>query len=176
VIPVPKGSSSRLRFEPLVRAHARCLGEALLDPAAYTFIAGSPPKSMEDLAAQFERRSAGPPASRLEERWWNIAILSIDGVHGLGRLEATLSDDRAEVAYVLGPKHWGNGYAYEAMCWFQQKLAQDGAASKFWATVLPANEKSVQLLRRLGYMQVDSGWPDLASYDEGDLVFCRGAE
>jgi RimJ/RimL family protein N-acetyltransferase len=174
--PVPLGRSQRLRFEPLVPEHALSLSEALLDPAAYAFISSGPPKSLEDLTAQIERRLVGPSASRRMERWWNIAVFSQADNLGLGRLEATLVDHRAEVAYVFGSEHWGNGYALEAMHWLQDRLVEDGTAWKFWATVLPANVGSVRLLQRLGYTKIDSDWPGLASYDEGDLVFCRVAQ
>jgi RimJ/RimL family protein N-acetyltransferase len=171
----PHGRSERLRFEPLVPGNALSLSDALLDPAAYAFISSGPPKSLEDLTAQIERCLAGPPANRPRERWWNIAVFSLDDNRGLGRLQATLVDHRAEVAYVFGSEHWGNGYALEAMHWFQDRLVEDGTAWKFWATVLPTNERSVRLLQRLGYTKIDRDWPKLASYDEGDLVFCRVA-
>ncbi len=173
MIPVPDGSSQRLRFAPLIPRHAASLSEALLDPAVYEFIGGDRPESIDALAARFEHFAAGPPAIRPTERWWNIAVFSLEDSRGLGRLEATLIDDRAEIAYLLGSDHWGKGYAFEAMSWFHDRLAEDGAVSKLWATVLPTNKKSVRLLQRLGYSPVTGGWPELGSYDEGDLVFCR---
>lgn len=173
MILVPQGSSDRLRFEPLTPAHAVDLSEALLDPAVYTFIGGKHPTSTGDLATSFQWHTNGPPASHSAERWWNVAVFSLDGNHGLGRLEATIIEDRAAIAYLFGPKHWGKGYALEAMRWFQDRLAEDGAAAKLWATVLPGNARSVHLLHRLGYTLITSGWPPLGCYDEGDLVFCH---
>ena len=173
MIPIPEGKSQRLRFEPLVHGHAVSLSEALLDPAVYAPFGKTPPKSVEALIALIQRWSAGPPANRPTERWWNIAVFSLDDNCGLGRLEATIIDDRAEIAYLFGSKHWGKGYALEAMRWFQDRLAEDGAASKLWATITPGNERSVRLVQRLGYVPVNSGWPDLCTYDEGDIVFCR---
>jgi len=161
-----------LRFEPLTPAHASLLSDALLDPAVYAFIAGRHPASTEELAARFQRAAKGAPANRPTERWWNVAVISLDGTAGLGRLEATIMGDRAEVAYLLGPKYWGHGYALEAMRWFQERLAEHGAVAMLWATVLPSNQRSVGLLKRLGYTQMTT-WPELVSYDEGDLVFCR---
>jgi RimJ/RimL family protein N-acetyltransferase len=173
VICVPTGSSERLRFEPLSPAHASVLSEALLDPAVYAFIGGRHPTTTEDLTSQFEHFVKGPPANRSAERWWNVAVFSADGNHGLGRLEATIIENRAEIAYLFGPKYWGKGYALEALRWFQNRLAEECAVSKFWATVLPGNERSVRLLQRLGYARVAGDWPDLGSYAEGDLLFCR---
>jgi RimJ/RimL family protein N-acetyltransferase len=173
LIATPKGTSQRLRFEPLIPGQALSLSEALLDPAVYAPFGGTPPKSIEALTALLERRAAGPPVNLPSERWWNIAVFSLADNCGLGRLEATIIDDHAEIAYLFGSKHWGNGYAQEAMRWFQERLAEDGAASKLWAAITPNNERSIRLVQRLGYIQVNSGWPDLYSYDEGDLVFFR---
>lgn len=172
-MPVLEGKSQRLRFEPLVPRHAVSLSEALLDPAVYAPFGKTPPKSIEALIALIERWSAGSPASCPTERWWNIAVFSLDDNQGLGRLEATIIDDRAEVAYLFGSKHWGNGYALEAMRWFQDRLTEDGAVLKLWASVTPSNERSIRLLQRLGYGPIHSDWPDLYTYDEEDIVFCR---
>jgi len=84
-----------------------------------------------------------------------------------------ITDGRAEISYLFGSKHWGNGYAQEAVRWLLLKLAEDGAASTIWAAVTPGNERSVRLLMRLGYTRVTQGWPELSSYDEGDLVYCK---
>lgn len=170
---MPAGRSERLRFEPLSWAHAALLSEVLLDPAVYEFIAGPHPTSTWDLAEDFDRAAQGPAADCQPMRWWNIGIFALDTGEGLGQIQATIVDDWAEIAYVLGSKHWGQGYAQEAVRWLQRQLAEDGAAATLWATVAPGNERSVRLLGRLGYAPVLDGWPRLGSYDEGDLVFCR---
>jgi RimJ/RimL family protein N-acetyltransferase len=169
----PKGSSLRLGYEPLVRKHADLLAEVLLNPAVYQFIDGGLPASKQSLGDQFDRRSRGAPKEQPNMRWWNCAVVTLQDGRGIGRLEATLIDDRAEVAYLFGPSYWGRGYAYEAMVWLHERLAEDGVARMFWATVLPSNERSVRLLKRLGYQTVPEGWPPLGSYQEGDLVFSR---
>ena len=106
-------------------------------------------------------------------RWWNVGVFAADSHAGLGQLQATIYDNWAEIAYVFGSKHWGQGLAQESMRWFHERLREDGAAGTLWATVAPENEPSVRLLTRLGYAPVADGWPELGSYDEGDLVFCR---
>jgi RimJ/RimL family protein N-acetyltransferase len=162
-----------LRFEPLGRAHAERLSDALLDPAVYRFIAGPNPASIFDLEDDFERAAQGPAADRGPMRWWNLGVFDAATGEGLGQIQATLVDDWAEVAYVFGSKHWGQGYAQEAMRWFHEQLRADGAAQALWATVAPGNERSLRLLARLGYAPVAEGWPALGSYDDGDLVFRR---
>jgi RimJ/RimL family protein N-acetyltransferase len=170
---MPEGRSERLRFEPLSWAHAALLSEVLLDPAVYEFIAGPHPASTLDLAEDFQRAAEGPAADRQPMRWWNIGVFAAETGQGLGQIQATIVDDWAEIAYLFGRKHWGQGYAQEAVRWLHAKLAEDGAAGTLWATVTPSNRRSVRLLERLGYTPVSEGWPRLGSYDEGDLVYRR---
>lgn len=165
----------RLVFEPLRQAHAFELINALTDPRVYEFIEGSYPATYEDLAAEFDRFEAGPPEGKRHERWWDYAVRLGERGQTIGRLEATLVDDWAEVAYLFGPEYWGRGYASEALTWLHGQLRQDGAAADWWASVCPGNERSMKLLTRLGYIEVASGWPALTSYDPGDRVFRRRA-
>ena len=154
-------------------AHAEPLSEVLLDPAIYRFIPGPHPTSIWELADDFERLSKGPAPGGKPMRWWNVGVFAADSHAGLGQLQATIYDNWAEIAYVFGSKHWGQGFAQESMRWFHERLREDGAAGTLWATVALENEPSVRLLTRLGYAPVADGWPELGSYDEGDLVFCR---
>jgi RimJ/RimL family protein N-acetyltransferase len=162
-----------LRFEPLAGRHAAALSDALLDPEVYRFITGPRPVTTEDLANEFHRVTQPPATGRDGQRWWNVAVFSADTGQGLGRLEATIFEWRAEVAYLFGAMHWGQGYAQEAMHWLHDRLAEDSVATELWATVAPQNERSIRLLTRLGYAPVAAGWPKLYSYDDGDLIFQR---
>jgi len=162
--------SARLSFEPLRGDHAARLFEPLSDPQVWEHISDTPLTTVEALAARFDRMALGPP-DRAHENWVNYAVrLKADGTL-IGRLEATLIDQRAEVAYLFGPAHWGHGYATEAMSAFQDHLQQAWRVAEFWATTSPQNMRSIRLLRRLGFVEQGSSWPALLSYDEGDLVF-----
>jgi RimJ/RimL family protein N-acetyltransferase len=170
IIPIPTGTSDRLRFEPLVARHAATLSDALLDPVVYQFIEGPNPTRMQDLADKFEYVST---MSLVGLRCWDIGVFALNTGEGLGRIEANIVEQRAEIAYLFGSKHWGHGYAQEAMHWLQQRLREDGVASVLWATVNPQNERSIRLLTRLGFTPVADGWPKLFTYDAGNLVFRR---
>lgn len=170
-----RGQTARLTLEPLCRAHAPLLSEAMLDPALYEFIAGPRAMNIDELATEFSHRAAGPPVGLRKVRWWNMAVRLTETGEAIGRIEASIVERRAEIGYLFGPRYWGQGYASEAIGWLQQKLQAAGVVT-FWACVTPGNERSVRMLVRLGYDRVESGWPRLDSYDPGDLVFRRSIQ
>jgi RimJ/RimL family protein N-acetyltransferase len=162
--------SARLSFESLRADHAAGLFEPLSDPRVWEYIGKNSAPTVEALATRFERMASGP-SDRPRENWVNYAVrLKADGTL-IGRLEATIIGQRAEVAYLFGPRYWGRGYATEAMSAFQNQLRQDWRVSEFWATTSPQNARSIRLLGRLGYVEQHDSWPTLSSYDEGDCVF-----
>ncbi len=114
MIPILEGRSARLRFEPLAPRHAADLSEAILDPEVHRFISGPWPQSVEELAADFERLCRGTVGDN-PQVWWNVAVFNAETGEGIGQVQATLVDGRAEVAYLFGSRHWGHGYAQEAM-------------------------------------------------------------
>ncbi|MGQ0636945.1 MAG: GNAT family N-acetyltransferase [Planctomycetaceae bacterium] len=142
--------SRRLLFEPLCAEHARGLFGPLSDPRVDEHIDDTPPENVAALAARFAIMAAGPPAHRSRERWVNFAVkLAADGVL-IGRLEATIVDGRAEVAYLFDPQFWGQGYAGEAMIAFQDHLRQNECVAEFWATTMPRNGRSIGCRRNWG--------------------------
>jgi len=90
----------------------------------------------------------------------------------IGRLEATVLEKRAEVAYLFGPEFWGHGYGTESLSWLHMFIEETFHILEFWATVRPDNGRSIRLLERLGYVEAAAEtWPQLTSYDPGDRVF-----
>jgi RimJ/RimL family protein N-acetyltransferase len=89
----------------------------------------------------------------------------------LGRLEATLHHFIAEVAFLIGPNHWGKGYAHEALSWMHSEIHDAYGIDSFWATTVPGNIRCQSLLHRSGYVTVHARAPLLYSYEAGDLVF-----
>jgi RimJ/RimL family protein N-acetyltransferase len=168
--------SERLIYEPLRAAHAHLLADILTSRAVLAHIdpLGIPP-SVDELASEYEARSLGPPASHPAERWFNFAIrLPVEPYQAIGRLEATTYGNWGEVAYLLGEPWWGKGFGLEAMQWWHEYLEVHSAKTTWWAAVYPENARSIQLLSRLGYIEVNpESAPNLGSYVEGDRCFCR---
>ncbi len=165
--------SARLGYDPLSPDHAPDLFLALRDPRVSEHFGDEPePGTLTAMTEQFVRMHAGPPPHRSHQRWINYVVRLLLDQQLIGRLEATIIDHRAEVAYLFDPKAWGQGYATEAVAWLQGHCRASATVSEFWATVAPSNERSMRLLARLDYQEITDGWPTLASYDPGDRVFC----
>jgi RimJ/RimL family protein N-acetyltransferase len=161
--------SKNLYFETLTAAHADDLFSILTAPSVLAFIdpTGNLP-TLEELRAEYAARAAGPAAPRMHtEQWFNMVIrLNDPSSKAIGRLEAT--------KYLLGEAWWGKGLAFEAMCWWHNYLDAAVPGIQWWATVHPSNHRSIRLLTRLEYEEVDSSKrPKLQSYDLGDRCFVR---
>ncbi|MBE9009644.1 GNAT family N-acetyltransferase [Pseudanabaenaceae cyanobacterium LEGE 13415] len=167
--------SKNLYFEPLTAVHADALFPILTTPSVLAFIdpTGETP-SLEELRAEYTARARGPVnLTTPDEKWFNVAIyLKADSPIAIGRLEATSYGEWGEIAYLLGEAWWGKGLAFEAMTWWHDYLETLVPETQWWATVHPANQRSIQLLMRLKYEEIDpSRRPNLQSYDSGDLCF-----
>lgn len=165
---------ARLLIEPLRVAHLAELAAQLRHPAVYEHIGGVP--SLEEFVLDRERALRGPNEAARGETWLNFLVRERSSNAMLGRLEATVHDDIAEVAFLFGPSHWGRGLALDALAWLHEEVIRSCGVHDFWATTVPANTRCQSLLRRSGYRRVSTGRPLLFSYESGDLVFnWRGA-
>lgn len=125
-----------------------------------------------ELLASFKRKEAGAPSECEDERWLNYAVRLKESGLAIGRIEATLLDERAEIAYLFGTAFWGCGYATEGVQWLHQWIGLTFQIREFWATVMPGNTHSIRLLERNGYREAPrETWPQLRGYDLGDRVF-----
>jgi RimJ/RimL family protein N-acetyltransferase len=149
-------------LEPLGHEHAEGLVAALRDDRVDRYIPAPDVTTVEALHARILHLSRGPRS------WLNFAIRRGDDGVVIGRLEATVHDDWAEIAYLLGPAYWGHGYGREAVAWLVEHLG-----GEVWAAVHPENAKSMALLAALGFVRSDPPARRLASYDDGDVVFVR---
>jgi ribosomal-protein-alanine N-acetyltransferase len=164
--------SARLVFEPLRAEHAALLFEALADPRVTEHLNSPQPTSIDELAVQFAEMAAGPVPFSDEEHWLNFAVqLQSDG-RWIGRIQATVHHDWAEVGYLFGPSDWGRGYAGESLSWLHDYVRVQYGVSEFWATVAAGNERSIRLLLRSGYRRTPQTLNrPLASYVAGDEIF-----
>jgi len=163
--------TERLAITPLQAADAGELFAALDDPRVGEFIGGPDVTTVEALRDRIERVAAGPPADRPDERWLNYVVRLRRDATVVGRLEATIHGDWAEVAYVFAPAHWGLGYATEGTRWLMDHLMTARQMTELWAAVHPHNERSTALVERLGFVVRAQPRRGLASYDDGDVAY-----
>lgn len=164
----------RLLIENLRVEHLAELETHLRHPQVYEHIGGL--VSFEDFIRDRENALRGPGAESSSERWLNFLVREQSTKQMVGRLEATLHDSIAEVAFLFDQKQWGKGFASEALAWLHREVQRNYGMVSFWATTAPANARCQALLRRAGYQQVNVGAPVLYSFEQGDLVFhLRGA-
>ncbi|WP_068922402.1 GNAT family N-acetyltransferase [Planobispora rosea] len=138
-------STPRLTLEPLRVEHAEEMAAALADPALHTFIGGSPATAAQ-LRDRYTRVLAGPPSGSAEA-WLNWVIRLEDAL--VGYVQATVTPERATVAWVVGTPWQGGGVATEAARAVVAWLGERGA-TPVAATIHPGHTASAAVARRLG--------------------------
>jgi len=143
--------TERLDLEPLTADHAAELAPVLDDATLHEFIGGAPLP-----AAALARRYARLAARRSPEGhqlWGNWVMRVRDSGKSVGTVQVTMPADGpaagpAEVAWVVGVRAQGHGYAKEAACGLVALLLEAG-----WTVVAhihPAHLASQRVARAAG--------------------------
>ncbi len=144
--------TARVVIESLRIELATRLYPVLKDPRIYTFISDEPPSSAKSLATLFARYLEGPgPSSNAVFLNWAVRLKKRGDY--VGTLQATIDTGsrRASVAYLLGPDYWGQGLASEALGALLSHLFARGTLDSVEARIDTRNDRSVRLVRRLGF-------------------------
>src|SRR5215470_13258574 len=107
-------SSARLRLVPVTVADAAEMVPVLSGEALYAYTGGAPP-GLDELRARYAGQAAGwSPDGR--EEWRNWILRREPGGEAVGYVQATITREgrRAEIAWVVGLRWQGRGYATEA--------------------------------------------------------------
>jgi RimJ/RimL family protein N-acetyltransferase len=166
-------ATARLTLEPQVAAHADEMFAVLSDPAIYAY-ENEPPPSVEWLRERFARlESRQSPAGG--ERWLNWVIrLPSSGL--IGFVQATVfAEGRAAIAYVLGSRHWGKGYASEAVQAMSRELAARHRVHTLSAVLKRRNAPSIRLLERLGFTIASQEMHAHCGAEADELVMVQSA-
>jgi RimJ/RimL family protein N-acetyltransferase len=150
---LPNLAGENVALEPLREAHAAALFLVLDDRELWRFTDDESPVSEKALAQRYRRLESrrSPDGS---QAWLNWAIVCSDGI--VGFVQATVMDDVAEIAYVVGRAYQSRGYgtgAVRAMLEFLETVV--GIRAEY-ATIDERNEPSRRLLERLGFALVDA--------------------
>jgi len=116
----------------------------LSDSDLYVFTGGEPP-TLAELEERYRFQAAGSP--RDGEIWHNW-IIRLDGV-AIGFVQATVIEESADLAWVVGTDWQGSGYATEAAQAMRDWLAASGV-SAFTAHINPDHLASQAVAVRLG--------------------------
>ncbi len=143
-------NGQRVRLEPLRVEHANELMPVLNDSLLHAFVGGEP-ADLAELRARYMRQVVGrsPDGS---QRWLNWLVRG-QNAEALGTVQATVSEKEdeltAEVAWVIGTAHQGQGYAREAAGVLVTWLRQQGVQTLI-AHVHPQHEASMAVARAVG--------------------------
>jgi RimJ/RimL family protein N-acetyltransferase len=146
--------SDRLELRPLSVADAVEMSEVLADTQLYEFIGGGPP-APEELRDRYRRLVAGRSADGREE-WRNWIVRTRSDGRAIGTVQATITGDRqrASIAWVIGVRWQGQGFATEAaralIGWLDGQRVRS-----ITATIHPDHAASAAVAARAGLVQTD---------------------
>jgi RimJ/RimL family protein N-acetyltransferase len=144
----------RLRLEPLRVDHAEEMTSVLADPGLYVFTGGAPPTA-DELRARYAVQVRGASADGTAA-WRNWVIRLAETGQAIGFVQATITPatGRADVAWLVGERWQGRGYATEAARGMVVALADEGV-TELTAHILAENAASERVAKRLGLVPTD---------------------
>ncbi|WP_189321418.1 GNAT family N-acetyltransferase [Streptomyces flaveus] len=149
--------TSRLQLEPLQVEHAPEAVSVFDDVRLHKWTGGTP-STLEELEAKYRRQSARQsPDGR--HGWLNWMLRRLADGQLVGTVQATLHHPNAggieaELAWVIGSDHQGNGYGHEgalAMAGWLRAHGVDGLT----AHIHPQHEASIRIAQALGLSATD---------------------
>ncbi|MBM9504223.1 GNAT family N-acetyltransferase [Actinacidiphila acididurans] len=150
-------TTPRLHLEPLRVEHAREAVSVFDDERLHTWTGGTP-CTLEELEAKYLRQSAGqsPDGSH---GWLNWMLRRLTDGQLVGTVQATLyhpapGRTEAELAWVIGVDHQGNGYGRESARAMADWLGTHGVDG-LTAHIHPGHKASIGIARALGLSETD---------------------
>ena len=150
-VAIARLESARLVLDPLRVEHADEMAPVLDDPALHRFTGGRPP-TLEELRRRFARQAAGrSPDGRA--RWLNWTVRLRATGRAVGTAQATVwtddAGDLADLAWVIGTAHQGQGLAKEAVGLVVTWLREQGV-ERLAANIHPDHGASIAVARSIG--------------------------
>ncbi|WP_374335977.1 GNAT family N-acetyltransferase [Leeia sp.] len=141
----------RLRLEALCEVHADAMQTVLQDDRLYAWMPDTRFPDADGLRQRYRRLAAG--SGDVEEIWLNYIVFASDALTPMGYVQATVYPARqhAELAYVLAPAYWGQGFATEAMLGLIAHLQQRHDLQTLSLQIDARNQPSLALASRLGF-------------------------
>ena len=117
--------TNRLRLVPMMAAHAAEMFAILSDRQLYRFTGEQPPESAAALATRYSKLESrqSPDGS---QQWLNWLVSLAENSVAIGYVQATVLESHADIAWVIGSKWQGSGYASEAAAALVKWLLDNG--------------------------------------------------
>ena len=144
-------STNRLFLRPVVGSDAPALFEARGDAEVMRYWDWPGQQSVEAVEQVIAKHI--PELAEETTLWW-VAALSPDGP-AIGECDLSEIDrhhSRGEVGFLFARRHWGKGYAGEAMERVIDYGFGDLELERLWARCHEGNAASVRLLEKLGFI------------------------
>ncbi|WP_436326523.1 GNAT family N-acetyltransferase [Brevibacterium sp. FAM 27836] len=159
-------ATDRLLLEPLAVHHATEMVETLSSPELYTHIGGGTSPTLPDLEHLYTRQSAGTSPDG-DAGWLNWIIRDAIRSITIGYVQATVTRadtrNQADIAWVIGTDHQGQGFATEAARAMIDWLS-DHHVTELRAAIHPDNAASNRVAERLGLRPTDA-------IDDGEAIW-----
>ncbi len=135
--------SKRLTMRPLSTDDAEALHDAYRDVDLMRWWSSGPHADLAETRAYLTPRAADDP--------WTGWAVTLDGT-AIGTVSAHRRRPGVyEISYLLARRHWGQGYAREAVSRLIDLLIEEEGARRIFADTDPENAGSIALLERLGF-------------------------
>jgi RimJ/RimL family protein N-acetyltransferase len=151
--PLPEATAlllhtERLDLVPILREHAPDMFEVLRDPILYRYTGGEPPIDVAALARLYEFWEArvSPDESEL---WLNWIVKLRETGASVGHVQAGITSDHADLAWVVGTRWQRRGYATEAAQALVDWLLRLGVRD-LRASIHPDHAASIRVAEHLG--------------------------
>ena len=139
-------------LQPLRETHAAALFRVLRDPELWRFMDGASPTSEAALAERYRRLESRRSPDNLQY-WLNWAIVVPTEV--IGFVQATVTNEAADIAYVIGCEYQSRGHATDAVRAMLAFVEEALGVTTEYATVDARNKPSRRLLERLSFALAD---------------------
>ena len=140
--------TERVRLEPLRASDADELFPLLDDPQLHTYTGGRP-ATRDELVSRFRRlESRRSPDS--SEEWLNWVVRAGEAGAAVGTVQATITGDRALIAWVIATPWQGRGFATESASALVSWLSADPSIASVSAHIAPGHLASEHVAEKAG--------------------------
>jgi len=145
--------TERLNLAPLVREHAENMFQLLADASLYEYTQDEPPSSLQALQERYAFLQARRSPDGIQA-WLNWVLHESKSGETIGFVQATVTRNEADVAWVVGTQWQGQGYGTEAVEAMMSWLYSVGVSS-IQAKINPVHFASQRVAEKVGLVRTN---------------------